>query len=59
MVESREFRQKCQEIRAQIHSEFEGDAKQASFVIRFWLKWRAERRIREEIRKISPSDYAI
>jgi hypothetical protein len=59
MVNSPEFRQKCQEIRNQVLSKFEEESSRASFLKRCWLKWRAERLVSLEIRKISPSDYAI
>jgi hypothetical protein len=58
-VDSLEFREKSEEIRKQILLELEAEMQRASFVKRCWLKWRAQRRIRLEIRKISPSDYAL
>jgi hypothetical protein len=59
MVNSEEFRLKCEEIRSRVLSEFEEEIERASFVKRCWLKWQAERLIRLEIKQISPSDYAI
>ena len=59
MVNSHEFRQKCQEIRDRVLAEFEEEMQQASLVKRCWLKWRVRRQIDLEIRKISPSNYAV
>jgi hypothetical protein len=59
MVNSPEFLQKCQEIRQRVLSKFEEESSRASFFMRCWLKWQAERQISLEIREISPSDYAI
>ena len=59
MVNSEEFRLKCEEIRVRVYSEFEEEIQSASFVKRCWLKWKVERLIRMEIKLISPSDYAI
>ena len=59
MVDTPEFRKKSEEIRKQVLLEYEPEMMQASFIGRCWLKWRAERRIRLEIRKASPSKYAL
>ncbi|XZE19800.1 hypothetical protein SH449x_005129 [Pirellulaceae bacterium SH449] len=58
-IESPEFQEKCQQIRANVAAKYEREIESASFVEWVWMKWRIHREVDRELRLISPSDRAL